>query len=170
MIIMKRIVFSLNVACRLSGLHPIVERLDGIRQLVDEIFLLPRFRTVLCAWCTFDILDRHNDYRQCLPILANRNTLKLNRLNHLDTQYQPDPATRKAGSPKSRIWTLQLRQRGSARSPAPDGDPERAARSSTRTASARHPPRSGKRPAAPVERGRNEAARPQTRRVPQNRL
>src|SRR5258708_30966402 len=35
---------------RLPCLHDIVERRTGIRQIVQEIFLLPRFRTPLWAW------------------------------------------------------------------------------------------------------------------------
>src|SRR5260370_30372950 len=35
---------------RLPCLHDIVERRTGIRQIVQEIFLLPRFRTTLWAW------------------------------------------------------------------------------------------------------------------------
>jgi hypothetical protein len=36
-------------AGRLPCLHDIVERPEGIRQIVQEILLLPRFRTMLCA-------------------------------------------------------------------------------------------------------------------------
>ena len=47
---------------------------------------------------------------------------------------------------------------------------QRTARASARTAAPRHPRRPGKRAAATLERGRTEAPRPQTHRVPQSRL
>jgi hypothetical protein len=46
----ERIARKHFLAGRLPGLHNIVERRTGIRQFVLEILLLPRFRTMLCAW------------------------------------------------------------------------------------------------------------------------